>query len=192
MSTLIPTRISTNVSKRSVPEQKQDLILRTNNDKYIKNLSTKILTDHETALLAKGLKFIPTLPKPASHKNLLRDFEAFTRSMRLQYIFANSKSKPHQFHVKSNLQPPPQPSVALESYLERTKYEFASITFSLKQRQALKTLRANSEVNLKKADKGTTTVIVDTEQKIQEGLEQVSNENLYALGLLYPKQPLKS
>ena len=71
--------------------------LRTNNDKYIKRLSTKILTDHETALFAKDLKFIPTPPKryPASHKNPSKDIEAFTRYMRLQYIFANSKSKPH-------------------------------------------------------------------------------------------------
>ena len=73
--------------------------LRANNDKYVKSVSTKILTDHETALLAKGLKFIPTTTKPASHKNLLKDFEAFSRSMRLQYIFANSKSKPHSLYV---------------------------------------------------------------------------------------------
>ena len=160
--------------------------LRANNDKYVKSVSTKILTDHETALLAKGLKFIPTTTKPASHKNLLKDFEAFSRSMRLQYSFANSKSKPHSFHVKSTWQTPPQPSVASESYLERTKYEIASITFfllrdnlSAKQRQALKPLRTNSEVNLKKADKGTTTVIMDTKQKIQEGLQQVSKKNFY-------------
>ena len=117
-------------------------------------------------MFAKDLKFIPTPPKrhPASHKNPLKDIEAFTRYMRLQYIFANSKSKPHPFHVKSNWQPPPQPSVALESYLEGTKYEIASITFSpvrdnlsAKQRQAVKTLRTNSEVSLQKADKGTTT-----------------------------------
>ncbi|XP_068711498.1 uncharacterized protein [Montipora foliosa] len=50
--------------------------------------------------------------------------------MRLQYIFADSAGKPHPFHVKSNWQPPPQPSVALESYLERTKFEIASIIFS--------------------------------------------------------------
>ena len=106
--------------------------------------------------------------------------------MRLQYIFADSAGKPHPFHVKSNWQPPPQPSVALESYLERTKFEIASITFSnekdnlsARQREALKTLSANKEINLKKADKGTTTVIMDTKQKIQEGLEQVSNENFY-------------
>ena len=104
--------------------------LRTNSDKYIKRLSTKILTDHETALFAKDLKFIPTPPKQASQKNLLKDFEAFTRYMRLQYIFANSKSKPHPFHVRSTWQPPPKPSVALESYLERTKYEIANLLLS--------------------------------------------------------------
>ena len=105
--------------------------------------------------------------------------------MRLQYIFADSAGKPHPFHVKSNWQAPPEPSVALEIYLERTKFEIASITFSNKkdnlstrQREALKT-RANKEISLKKADKGTTTVIMDTRQKIQEGLEQVSKENFY-------------
>ena len=159
---------------------------RANNEKFIKNLSRKILTDHETALLAKGLKFIPTPPVPASHKSLLKDFQVFTRYMRLQYIFADSAGKPHPFHVKSNWQPPPQPSVALESFLERTKFEIASIIFSnekdnlsAQQREALKTLSANKEINLKKADKGTTTIIMDTRQKIQEGLEQVSNENFY-------------
>ena len=88
--------------------------------------------------------------------------------------------------LKKSWQPPPQPSVALESYLERTKFEIASITFSnekddlsARQREALKTLSANKEINLKKEDKGTTTVIMDTRQKIQEGLEQVSNEDFY-------------
>ena len=114
----------------------------------MKNLSHKKLTDHETALLAKGLKFIPTPPVPASHKSLLRDFQVFTRYMRLQYIFADSAGNPYPFHVKSNWQPPQQPLVALESYLERTKFEIASITFSnekdnlsARQRKALKTQR---------------------------------------------------
>ena len=58
--------------------------LRENNDKYVKSVSTKILTDHETASLAKDLKCIPTTEKPASHKNFLKDFEAFSRSMILK------------------------------------------------------------------------------------------------------------
>ena len=51
------------------------------NEKFIKNMSNKDLTDQETALLAKDLKFIPT-PPPASHKSILRDYNTFTRSMR--------------------------------------------------------------------------------------------------------------
>ena len=76
--------------------------------------------------------------------------------------------------------------MALETYLERTKFEIAFITFlnekdnlSARQREALKTLSANKEIILKKADKGTTTVIMDTRQKIQEPLGQVSKENFY-------------
>ena len=96
--------------------------------------------------------------------------------MRLKYKFADSKSNPHPFYVRSNWQPPPQPSVALKNYLELTKLEIAKITFTdvkdnltANQRLALKTLKTNSEINLKKADKGTTTVVMDTTQKIEEG-----------------------
>ena len=148
-------------------------------------MSNKDLTEQETALLAKGLKFIPT-PPPASHKSLLRDFNTFTRSMCLKYLFAKSKSNPHTFHVKSSWQPPPQQSVVLEYYLERTKLEIASLVFSdtkdnltAKQRQTLKALNANSDINLKKADKGTTIVVMDTTNKIQEGYEEVSNKKFY-------------
>ena len=149
-------------------------------------MSNTNLTDQEIALLAKGLKFIPTPEKPASQKNLIRDFNTFARSMRLKYIFADSKSNPRPFYVRSNWQPPPQPSVALENYLEQTKHEIANITFTdvkdnlpANQRRALRTLKTNREINLKKADKGTTTVAMDTTQKVEEGLEQVSNEKFY-------------
>ena len=76
---------------------------------------------------ARGRKFIPTPPVPSSYKCLIRDFNQFARTMRLKYMFANKKkTKPHPFHVKSNWQPPPQPLVALETYLEETKLEIAS------------------------------------------------------------------
>ena len=52
-------------------------------------MSNTNLTDQETALLAKDLKFIPTPENPASQRNLIRDFNCFAHSMRLKYIFAN-------------------------------------------------------------------------------------------------------
>ena len=68
-------------------------------------------------------------------------------------------------------------------YLEETKLEIASAIFrpqfdniSANERNAISTLKRNSKINLKKADKGTTTVILDTAQKIDEGLQQLSND----------------
>ena len=73
----------------------------------LKNMYNTNLTDQEIALNAKGPK------KPASQKNLISDFSSFARSMRLKYKFADSKSNPHPFYVRSNWQPPSQPSVAV-------------------------------------------------------------------------------
>ena len=107
--------------------------------------------------------------------------------MRLKYMFANKrKTSAPPFHVKSTWQPPIQNSVALEDYLEETKLELASVVFrtpldniSANERTAIGSLKRNSEINLKKADKGTTAVIMDTTQKIEEGLQQLSDDKFY-------------
>ena len=44
---------------------------------------------------------------------LLRDFDKFARTMRLQYIFPGKENTKHPFHVKSGWEPPVQQSVAL-------------------------------------------------------------------------------
>ena len=85
-------------------------------------------------------------------------------------MFADKrKTSAHPFHVKSTWQPPVQNSVALENYLEETKLELASTVFhpqvdniSTNERNAICLLKRNSKINLKKGDKGTTTVILDT------------------------------
>ena len=47
------------------------------------------------------------------------------------------------------------------------------------ERRALKTLRENRNINLKKADKGTRTVVLNTEDKVQEGQIQLNNVEHY-------------
>ena len=142
-------------TKRKASRYQYKNKLSTTNEKFIKNVSNTNLTDQEIALLAKVLKFIPTPEKPASQKNLIRDFNSFARSMRLKYKFADSKSNLHPFYVRSNWQPPPQPSVALENYLELTKLEIANTTFtdvkdnlSANERRALKTLKTEQRDKL--------------------------------------------
>ena len=114
-------------TKRKASRNQYKNKLRTTNEKFVKNMSNTDLTDQEIAFLAKGLKFIPTSEKRASQKNLIRDFNSFARSMRLKHKFAYFKSNLHPFYIRSNGQPPPQPSVALKNYLELTKLEIANM-----------------------------------------------------------------
>ena len=144
------------------------------NEKFLNNLSNYQLTDSQVSVLSKGLKFIPTPVTNESiiRRQLLRDFEQFARRMRLQYIFHGQNKEPHPFHVKSNWMPPVLPSVALESFLENVKTQLADITINKPKNNlsrdevlAIKELKANPAINLKKADKGTNTVIMNKTEK---------------------------
>ena len=88
--------------------------------------------------------------------------------MRLRYIFHNKESEQHPFHVKLNWEPPVQQSVAIETYLDEVRIKLAEIelikprnNFPFKERKALRGLRSSSEIIIKKANKGTTTVIMN-------------------------------
>ena len=119
-------------------------------------------------------------------RHLLVDFEQFARRMRLQYIFHGNHKGKHPFHVKSNWIPPVQHSVALESYLENVKVRLNEITtqkpkynLSRKEHIAVKELKHNAAINLKKADKGSTTVILNVTDKLQEGLVLLNKRDYY-------------
>jgi len=94
--------------------------------------------------------------------------------------FFTRKTEPRPFHVKSTWKPPVQPSVALESYLEEVKIQLAELELkNLKdnlnptERDALNALKRDTNMNFKKADKGTTTVVLNIEDKIKEGQTQL-------------------
>ena len=155
---------------------------------YIKSMSNEQLTDEQISLLSKDSKFIPT---PATKENLIRrqlllDFNQFARRMRLQHIFYGKESETHPFHVKSDWEPPAQPSVALETFLEEDKLELAEIkldrpkdNLSFGERKALRELSRDKSIILKKADKGSTTVIMSREDKINEGQVLLDDINNY-------------
>ena len=144
------------------------------------------MSTDEINLLSKGLKFIPTptMGETRIKRQLLQDFKQFETRMRLKYIFHGQEKEPHPFYVKSHWEPPVQPSVALENYLEGVKTELAEIKLSKqkqnlphKERQAIRELKANPEINTKKADKGTTTVLMNKKDKIEEGQIQLDYKN---------------
>ena len=92
----------------------------------------------------------------------------------------------HPFHVKSTWISQVQHSVGLESYLENLKTQLAEIkiikpkiNLSHNEVKALKELKNNPGINLKKANKGTTTVIMNKGDKIYEAKVQLDNRNHY-------------
>ena len=70
------------------------------------------------------------------------------------------------------LEPPVQPSIALETFLEEVKFQLAEIkpdrpkdNLSFGERKAPRELSRDKSITLKKADKGSTTVIMSREDK---------------------------
>ena len=102
--------------------------------------------------------------------------------MGLQYIYHEENNEAHPFLVKSGWIPPVQLSVALESHMEETRFLLAEVQLSKpknnlshNEQRELKTLLENTEINLKKADKGTRIVVLNTADKILEGQVQLDN-----------------
>ena len=132
--------------------------------KGLRTSGKRTLTDAQINLISRGLKFIPvskTINKSKIRRELQLDFEDFAKRMRLKYIFHGKKKEIHPFYVKSNWNPPVQPSVALESYLEEVKSHLAEIeitkpkcNLSRKEHQALIELKQNTDINMKKSRQG--------------------------------------
>ena len=143
-------------------------------------------TNDQINLLSRGLKFVPTpiTNEIALRKQLFTDFKDFARKMRLQFIYHGKDKNIHPFYVKSNWEPPVEQSVTLESYLKEFKIQIALTPITkaipnlpLNERKVITELKHNSEINVKKADKGAATVIMNkkgaTFQKVKQIVEEL-------------------
>ena len=150
------------------------------------------MTTDQVNLLSLGLKFVPTpiTNEIALRKQLLTDFKDFARRMRLQYLYHGEDDNIHPLYVNSNWEPPVQQSVALESYmyLEEIKMQLAETPITkpkhnlpLNERKAITKLKDYSEINVKKADKGTAIVITNKRDKTQKGQILLDDRNNYTL-----------
>ena len=148
--------------------------------KYIRNLSDYTLNEAEITALGKGLTFVPT--SLANITSIMKDFSNTERLMRLRYM---SKDKNNAtipiFRRKSNLKPIYTESNKLEDYLYGTKLELANLTFkkqhnlSKSENTALRRLKGNDNIIIRKADKGNTIVILNRKDYIEEGFRQLNN-----------------
>ncbi|CAG2212620.1 unnamed protein product [Mytilus edulis] len=149
--------------------------------------SRENLTNYEILVLAKGLKFIPSPDVKYIKQNLLRDFDELGRKMRCKYHFSDKTNADtnHPFRIKSGF----KPSLAnntIENYLFATKMEICRLkinkvrnNLSKHERAALKTLRSNNNIIIKKADKNSSTVVLDKNLYIKQTLNFLNNSICY-------------
>ena len=136
----------------------------------------------------KGLNFIPT-PKQISKTPILEAASQFGRRLKIAYHFRKSKfnHKPNKFIEKSKWEPPDKsmPSDILET-IQNINTDLKNMEASMQPRNlskledlALKELKSNPDIVIKKADKGSATVIMDKDSYISEGYRQLGNPAHY-------------
>ena len=165
-------------------------------------MSNYKLNTHETTILKKGLNFIPT-PAREHEARILHDFLLFERKLRLYHKLhkneediettdesSDEEDSPHKILRPSKGWKPEDaecdPNIMkyktcvihdIESKLMRkAKPRFNT---SKHERQAIITLRKNTDIVIKPADKGGAIVIMNKEDYIKEGERQLSNTTHY-------------
>lgn len=160
------------------------------------NLSDRTLTVTEKTVLEKGLQFIPT-PKHRTRSPFLETVSDFGRKLKLISYFegrppfrkepftGKSKWLPHDKYVHPEIN-----NTTSEITRKVKELEMNPETNNLPQKEirALKKLRYDKNIVIKKADKGSATVIQNKTDYLNEGYRQLSNADHYTK-LSDPLQP---
>ena len=170
--------------------------------KTVLNLSNITLSSAEFRLLGKGLKYCPK-PKRHDQVQLKQDAFEFTRRLRLQEYFAAKSSKVDENedeicdsnfqYVKRNTDPestfvpPSGRDTSLDFYIDaitneilqsNKKYKNAP-NLSPEELEALKCLKNDVSIVIKKTDKGSTVVIMNRQDYIAEVERQLEDTQFY-------------
>ena len=163
------------------------------------NFSTRILFKAEVSLLSKGLKFIHT-PKSVNKALIKEELECFGRKLRLLWHFRNEESITisNPFKKKSTFNPKGK-DAAIELYLSRLEEEIMAIdtklsysNFTKEERLALNSLRDDTSIIIKEADKGSGVVVWDREDYLKEAEKQLGDKETYEELSSDPASPLIS
>jgi len=147
------------------------------------NLSSKKLGQSEVNLLAKGLNFVPKPPKP-TQEEVQSAISQFSRRLKLTQFFHNSKPRsPKPFVYKSGWSPDDQlipedilkEIETLEKETSKIKLQNGPPNLSKQEKLAIKSLKADKDIIIKPADKGSATVIMDKSEYVMEANRQLSN-----------------
>lgn len=156
-------------------------------DPKIINISKRNLSDIEIRLLNRGLKFTPT-PK-RNTTDLIKDTEEFCNKLRLREYFENDEINEDSIvRNKSKFKPPLHRDKHLEQYISCLKGSAASNkkesnirdNISKQERSAIDSLRNDTSIVTKQADKGGAIVIMDKEHYKRMVNDHVNNLDFYS------------
>lgn len=98
--------------------------------KFVKNLSAHSLTDNETLLLARGIKYIINPTNRNAQTAIMNDFMEFQRKIRLLYLHKDKEEyKLHPFYKNTGFKPH-YSCPTVENYLFATRMEISKINIS--------------------------------------------------------------
>ena len=150
-------------------------------------------------MLSKGLKFIPT-PTSVNKALIKEELECFGRKLRLLWHFRNEESITisNPFKKKSTFNPKGK-DAAIELYLSRLEEEIMAIDTKLsysnltkEERLALNSLRDDTSIIIKEADKGSGVVVWDRKDYLKEAEKQLGDKETYEELSSDPVSPLIS
>ena len=161
---------------------------------FVANLSGRPLSDAQILLLSKGLSFIPT-PFDSNHFELLKDFDCFCEKIRplskIKSTNCQNNNNNRKFpRRKIQRRKPKRHFISftdIEGVFEAIKLEISHVAttdkipynLSLEERKALGELKSNTDLVINKADKGSTIVVQNRTDYINDALEHLNDPNTY-------------
>ena len=136
--------------------------------KTVFNLSQRVLSEIETSILEKGFDLAP-IQNSINEAELRKDFEDFSRRMRIKWNFRDQTSKNFSdepaFRPKCNWKPPPV-HPGLELFLSQLEKEvfngFLNYSTSIPSKEeweALRRLADDRNIVIKQAEKGSYVIV---------------------------------
>ncbi|XP_062520431.1 uncharacterized protein LOC134195423 [Corticium candelabrum] len=151
------------------------------------NLSNCNLSTAELSLLDKGLTFIPQT-YTTGNKQLLKDFDDFARTLRIQYLYHDSPNTIYDpFRLKSTRPYLNSGNKILETYINNTRSQLYQLhstrpkrdNLTPSERRALVSIQKRTDIIIKKADKGNCVTVEDTQDYIRTAEKHLSDETKY-------------
>ena len=150
-------------------------------------------------VLSKGLNFSKTPGEPNLHQQY-SDLKKFFRRLRLKAFFSDQTNTTLDSHTQSTEQTthflnfrttsawqPPEVDKTIEGFIEIVTQQFFKTiprspkhhNLSKKETEAIKKLKDNPHLIIKKADKGSAVTIMNTVDYVRECLRQLNDTNYY-------------